>query len=146
MADYTGNLLFVSHDRYFINQFATRIWMLEDGRITDFEGTFAEYRAWKEKKLPAPPPKKEEAPVKKEKPKRTGGTKLLEKEVAAAEREVTRAEERMYDLTQEIEASSSDYLKLTELYEQREALEEEIAHLYAVWERLSAELEEAKAE
>ena len=146
VADYTGNLLFVSHDRYFINQFATRIWMLEDGRITDFEGTFAEYRAWKEKKLPAPPPKKEEAPVKKEKPKRTGGTKLLEKEVAAAEREVTKAEERMYDLTQEIEASSSDYLKLTELYEQREALEEEIAHLYAVWERLSAELEEAKAE
>ena len=146
VADYTGNLLFVSHDRYFINQFATRIWMLEDGRITDFEGTFAEYRAWKEKKLPAPPPKKEEAPVKKEKPKRTGGTKLLEKEVAAAEREVTRAEERMYDLTQEIEVSSSDYLKLTELYEQREALEEEIAHLYAVWERLSAELEEAKAE
>ena len=146
VADYTGNLLFVSHDRYFINQFATRIWMLEDGKITDFEGTFAEYRAWKEKKLPVPPPKKEEAPPKKEKPKRTGGTKLLEKEVAAAEREVTKAEERMYDLTQEIEASSSDYLKLTELYEQREALEEEIAHLYAVWERLSAELEEAKAE
>ena len=146
VADYTGNLLFVSHDRYFINQFATRIWMLEDGKITDFEGTFAEYRAWKEKKLPAPPPKKEEAPPKKEKPKRTGGTKLLEKEVAAAEREVTRAEERMYDLTQEIEASGSDYLKLTELYEQREALEEEIAHLYANWERLSAELEEARAE
>ena len=146
VADYTGNLLFVSHDRYFINQFATRIWMMEDGKITDFEGTFAEYRAWKEKKLPAPPPKKEEAPPKKEKPKRTGGTKLLEKEVAAAEREVTKAEERMYDLTQEIEASSSDYLKLTELYEQREALEEEIAHLYAVWERLSAELEEARAE
>ena len=146
VADYTGNLLFVSHDRYFINQFATRIWMLEDGKITDFEGTFAEYRAWKEKKLPAPPPKKEEALPKKEKPRRTGGTKLLEKEVAAAEREVTRAEERMYDLTQEIEASSSDYLKLTELYEQREALEEEIAHLYANWERLSAELEEARAE
>ena len=146
VADYTGNLLFVSHDRYFINQFATRIWMMEDGKITDFEGTFAEYRAWKEKKLPAPPPKKEEAPPKKEKPKRTGGTKLLEKEVAAAEREVTKAEERMYDLTQEIEASSSDYLKLTELYEQREALEEEIAHLYANWERLSAELEEARAE
>ena len=118
----------------------------EDGKITDFDGTFEEYRAWRDKKLPAPPPKKGEEPVKKEKPRRTGGTKLLEKEVAAAEREVTKAEERMYDLTQEIEASGSDYLKLTELYEQREALEEEIAHLYAVWERLSAELEEAKAE
>ena len=146
VADYGGNLLFVSHDRYFIHQFATRIWMLEDGKITDFDGTFEEYRAWREKKLPPPPQKQEAAAPKKEKPRRTGGTKLLEKEVAAAEREVIRAEERMYDLTQEIEAASSDYLKLTELYEQREALEEEIAHLYAVWERLSAELEEARAE
>ena len=146
VADYGGNLIFVSHDRYFIHQFATRIWMLEDGKITDFDGTFEEYRAWREKKLPPPPQKQEAAAPKKEKPRRTGGTKLLEKEVAAAEREVTRAEERMYDLTQEIEAASSDYLKLTELYEQREALEEEIAHLYAVWERLSAELEEARAE
>ena len=39
---YEGNLLFVSHDRYFINRFATRIWMLENGRITDFRGTFEE--------------------------------------------------------------------------------------------------------
>lgn len=146
VADYTGNLLFVSHDRYFIRQFATRIWMLEDGRITDFDGTLEEYRAWKEKKLAVSPPKKEEAEPKKERPRRTGGTKLLEKEVAAVEREVARAEERMYDLTREIEDAASDYLKLTELYEQREALEEEIAHLYATWERLSAELEEVKAE
>lgn len=146
VADYTGNLLFVSHDRYFIRQFATRIWMLEDGRITDFDGTFEEYRAWKEKKLAVSPSKKEEAEPKKERPRRTGGTKLLEKEVATAEREVARAEERMYDLTREIEDAASDYLKLTELYEQREALEEEIAHLYATWERLSAELEEVKAE
>ena len=49
VADYGGNLLFVSHDRYFINQFATRIWMLEDGNITDFRGTFEEYRAARER-------------------------------------------------------------------------------------------------
>ncbi|MFQ9917314.1 MAG: ATP-binding cassette domain-containing protein [Flavonifractor plautii] len=30
--EYEGNLLFVSHDRYFIDRFATRIWMLEDGQ------------------------------------------------------------------------------------------------------------------
>ena len=37
--EYEGNLLFVSHDRYFIDRFATRIWMLEGGRITDFKGS-----------------------------------------------------------------------------------------------------------
>lgn len=81
---------------------------------------------------------------KKEKPKRPGGTKNLEKEVAAAERAVAKAEEQMYELGLQIEEAASDYLKLQELYEQREALEEEILKLYGTWERLSAELEEAR--
>ena len=66
--------------------------------------------------------------------------------MAAAERAVTKAEERMYDLTCQIEENGSNYLKLQELYEQRSALEDEIAHLYSVWENLAAELEEAKGE
>ncbi|NCB63449.1 MAG: ABC transporter ATP-binding protein [Clostridia bacterium] len=143
VADYKGNLLFVSHDRYFINQFATRIWMLENGRITDFEGTFSEYQDFLNKKAP-PAPMKEEPP-KPEKPKRTGGTKNLEKEVNAAERAVSKAEERMFELTQEIEEASADYLRLTELYAERDKLEDEIASLYALWERLAAELEEAQS-
>ena len=152
--EYEGNLLFVSHDRYFIDRFASRIWMLEDGHITDFRGNYQEYQAARARGAAgksasdvqvsvekAPEPKE-----KKEKPKRPGGTKNLEKEVTAAERAVAKAEEQMYDLEQQIQEASADYLKLQELYEQREALEEEIAHLYAVWERLSAELEEARAE
>ena len=140
--DYGGALLFVSHDRYFINRFATRIWMLEDGHVTDFRGTYGEFLAAREKKN-APAPVKAEEP-KKEKPKRSGGTKELEKQVSAAEREVARAEERMYDLQQEMEEAASNYLRLQELYEQRQALEDEIAALYTKWETLAAELEEAK--
>ena len=144
--EYEGNLLFVSHDRYFIDRFATRIWMLEDGHITDFKGTYQEYQAarQRQRQLAASPPKAVKEEPKKEKPKRPGGTKNLEKEVAAAERAVGKAEERMYELTQQIEEASSDYLKLQELYEQKEALEEEILKLYGTWESLSAELEEAR--
>ena len=69
---------------------------------------------------------------------------MLEKQVAAAEREVEKAEIRMDELTQEMEENSANYLKLQELCEQRNALEEELAHLYAVWETLAAELEEAR--
>ncbi len=142
--DYEGNLLFVSHDRYFINRFATRIWMLENGGITDFEGTYEEFQAAHEraKRGITPTPAAAEPP--KERPKRTGGTKELEKQVNTAEREVSRAEERMYDLTQEIEAAASNYLKLQELYEQRTTMENEIATLYTRWEKLAAELEEAR--
>ena len=141
--EYEGNLLFVSHDRYFIDRFATRIWMLEEGHITDFRGTYQEYLAFKAKKTAPPPAPVKEEP-KKDKPKRPGGTKILEKEVAAAERAVAKAEEQMYELGLQIEEAASNYLKLQELYEQREALEEEILKLYGTWERLSAELEEAR--
>ena len=142
--DYEGVLLFVSHDRYFIDRFASRVWMLEDGKITDFKGTYAAFKAKREQKAASAPRQAEPKPEKKEKPKHTGGTKMLEKQVTAAEREVEKAEIRMDELTQAMEENASDYLKLQELEEQRSALEEELAHLYAVWENLAAELEEAR--
>ena len=144
--DYEGNLLFVSHDRYFINRFATRIWMLEDGHITDFEGTYQEFQAARERKqaqAKAAPPAQEQKP-KKEKPRRPGGTKELEKQVAAAERAVAKAEERQYELSLRAEEVASNYLELQKVYEEQKALEDEIAALYAKWEQLAAELEEAQ--
>ena len=146
VADYEGNLLFVSHDRYFIKQFATRIWMLEDGHITDFRGTFEEFRAAREraKNQAAAPVKAEPEKPKKEKPKRPGGTKELEKQVAAAERAVAKAEERQYELSLKAEEVASNYLELQKVYEEQKALEDEIAALYTKWETLEAELEEAK--
>ncbi len=148
--DYEGNLLFVSHDRYFIDRFATRVWMLENGGITDFRGTYREFTAARERSGSGRPVKEESisptrAAPRAEKKKRPGGTKELEKQVNAAEREVARAEERMYELEQEIEAASSNYLQLQELYERRQVLEDEIAALYRKWEALAAELEEAQA-
>ena len=126
--------------------------MLEDGHITDFRGNYQEYQAARARGAAgksasdvqvsvekAPEPKE-----KKEKPKRPGGTKILEKEVAAAERAVGKAEEEMYDLTLQIEEAAADYLKLQELYEKKEALEEEILKLYGRWEDLAAQLEEAR--
>ena len=146
VADYEGNLLFVSHDRYFIKQFATRIWMLEDGHITDFRGTFEEFRAAREraKAQAAAPVKAEPEKPKKEKPKRPGGTKELEKQVAAAERAVAKAEERQYELSLKAEEVASNYLELQKVYEEQKALEDEIATLYTKWETLAAELEEAR--
>ena len=146
VADYGGNLLFVSHDRYFIKQFATRIWMLEDGHITDFRGTFAEFRAARERarNQAAAPVKAEPEKPKKEKPRRPGGTKELEKQVAAAERAVAKAEERQYELSLRAEEVSSNYLELQKVYDEQKALEDEIAALYTRWEKLAAELEEAR--
>ena len=148
VTEYGGNLLFVSHDRYFIEKFATRIWMLEDGRIIDFRGSYKEFRAWRDRQEQLKTIQKQAVPVaekpREDKPKRPGGTKELEKQVKAAERAVEKAEIRLDEISGEMEAAASDYLKLQDLYTEREKLEEELAHLYTVWETLAAELEEAK--
>ncbi len=144
--EYGGNLLFVSHDRYFIEKFADRIWMLEDGKISDFRGSYTEFRAYRErqeqlKNAKAAP---EPAKPKEDKPRRPGGTKELEKQVRAAERAVEKAEIRLDEITVEVDQFASDYLKLQDLYEERSRLEDELAHLYAEWEKLADQLEEAR--
>ena len=68
---FDGTLLFVSHDRYFIQRFATRIWELADGTITDYPMGFAQYRAVKAQEK-APQPVK--APEKKGIPDRPAAT------------------------------------------------------------------------
>jgi ABC-type multidrug transport system ATPase subunit len=145
--EYEGNLIFVSHDRYFIDRFATRIWALEDGSISDFHGPYEEYSAAQARSCQQTT-KREPLPAPEEKPeppaRRAGGVKQLEKQVLVAERAVAKMEEQMFELTQEIEQAACDYLKLQQLYEQREALEEEILKQYGTWETLAAQLEEVR--
>ena len=146
--EYEGNLLFVSHDRYFIDRFASRIWMLEDGKILDFKGGYQEFLAYRERQkiyqqaAAAQAPKIEQP--KKEKPKRPGGTKNLEKELSALERSIAKAEEAIAALDTEMEQSASDYVKLQELCLKKEEQEEQLMELYDKWETVSAQLEEAR--
>ena len=146
--EYEGNLLFVSHDRYFIDRFASRIWMLEDGKILDFKGGYQEFLAYRERQkiyqqaAAAQAPKIEQP--KKEKPKRPGGTKNLEKELSALERSIAKAEEAIAALDTEMEQSASDYVKLQELCLKKEEQEEQLMELYDKWENVSAQLEEAR--
>jgi ATP-binding cassette subfamily F protein 3 len=48
--EYNGSILFVSHDRYFIDAVADTIWMVRDGTIEAFDGTYSEYAAYREAK------------------------------------------------------------------------------------------------
>ena len=43
ISDFEGTMLFISHDRYFLNKFAFKIWDMKDGEITEFTGNFDEY-------------------------------------------------------------------------------------------------------
>ncbi len=131
--EFEGVLLFVSHDRYFIEKFAERIWLLEDGKIRDFPCGYGKYRSILEheavgrQQLPA------QQKPKKEKPK--GGTKEQEKLVRRLEREIEKQEQLIAQLDERIEAAASDYQELTRLLEEKEAAEAVLLGQMEAWEQ-----------
>ena len=133
--EFEGTLLFVSHDRYFIEKFAERIWLLQDGMIRDFPCGYQKYRSILEHEAAA----RAEVPAapksKKEKPK--GGTKDAEKRLRALEREIEKQEQSIASLDKRIEEAASDYQELTRLLGEKEEQEAALMELMEQWEQMS---------
>ena len=128
--EFEGVLLFVSHDRYFIEKFAERVWLLEDGKIRDFKCGYSKYRsiieheaAMKQPVVAAPKPKKE-------KPKGKEQDKLIRR----LEREIEKQEQLVAEFDSKIEAASADYQELTRLLGEKEEAELVLLDLMEQWE------------
>ena len=130
--EFEGVLLFVSHDRYFIEKFAERIWLLEDGQIRDFKCGYKKYRSIIEHEAASKPQVVAAPKVKKEKP--TGGTKENDKLIRRLEREIEKQELVIAKLDSDIEAAAADYQELTRLLGEKEVAEEVLLELMEQWE------------
>ena len=125
----------MSHDRYFIEKFATRIWLLENGTITDYRGTYEQFREYRARQTAlqqtakAVERKKEPKP----KPKRAPNTA---RQRERTEREIEKLEGQLAALDAESEANATDYQKLMELDAQKQALNAQLEVLYEAWEAL----------
>ncbi len=136
--DYGGTLLFVSHDRWFIDRFATRIWELKDGALTDFQGGYEEYQAYKARQTDiVRAAKRQEPKPKAAKPARVPDSS---KRLARLERDIEKLEAELARLTAQEEANATDYQKLMELGEEKAALQERLDGLYAQWEELAEQV------
>ena len=130
--EFEGALLFVSHDRYFIEKFAERIWLLKNGQIRDFPCGYAKYRSILEHEAAAKVPVSTVPKPKKEKPK--GGTKDIDKLVRRLEREIEKQEKLIAELDGRIEAAAADYQELTRLLGEKEEAETVLMDLMEQWE------------
>ena len=130
--EFEGVLLFVSHDRYFIEKFAERIWLLEDRQIRDFRCGYAKYRSILDHEAAAKPVVAAAPKPKKEKPK--GGTKEQEKLIRRLEREIEKQEKLVAELDAKIEVSGADYQELTRLLGEKEEAEMVLLDLMEQWE------------
>jgi ABC-type multidrug transport system ATPase subunit len=130
--EFEGVLLFVSHDRYFIEKFAERIWLLEDGQIRDFKCGYQKYRSIMEHEAALKPVVATVSKPKKEKPK--GGTKETDKLIRRLEREIEKQEKIVADFDEKIEAAAADYQELTRLLSEKESAELVLMDLMEQWE------------
>lgn len=143
---YEGTLLFVSHDRYFINRFATRVWELENGVITDYPVPFQRYKEIKEREkqlaqTQAKPEKREEKQAAKPTPKGGKAQQAARKQLTICERDMAKLEAEIAKLNEELEANACDYEKYSELYAKKEEMDEQLLALMERWEQLSMEAE-----
>ena len=136
LSDYAQTLLFVSHDRWLIEKFATRIWALENGALTDYRGDYREYVAWKARQSVFQQNEKREK-LEKKSAERPPKTPNAAKAAAKVEREIARLEERQRELAREAEENAADYQKLLEIDEERSSLDRELLALYEKWEELN---------
>jgi ATP-binding cassette, subfamily F, member 3 len=134
--NYEGTMLFVSHDRYFIDRFATRIWPLSDGRINDFKGTYARYLERLSRPAAAVPAQTPESPrLREKKPERE--KRESNKRLVIIERDIGYLEDRLREIADQMETSATEHKRLSELYEERATVQKEIDELFDEWERLT---------
>ncbi len=145
LGEFDGTLLFVSHDRYFIDSLATKVWAIEDGVLIPYMGNYTEYRTRRQRiVLDAPAPVAKKAPPVVEKPapakvrNRRGG-KVKVRSAEDAERDIEKAEAQVKALEELLAqaALNADAAQLTQLTSEYEQAKAHVDELFAEWERLS---------
>ena len=140
LLDYSGTLIFVSHDRYFVKKLATRLITFENAGANMWDFGYDEYMLRKADEAPSTI---EEQP-KEKKEKKTYTTPLKEKQ--KRERALKKAEEKIAELEQKLDElkaeqqkpeNLADYQKLSQLQEQIDTCEAELLEQMEIWEELS---------
>ena len=160
--NYEGTVLYVSHDRYFINKTATRIIELFSNRFDNYIGNYDYYIEKKEDvRAYGDSLQKDKMPLEAIDPEETQRLEEKEskrldwenqKELSAkrrkwqnalqkAEEKIAKLEERKEELAASMEEVGSDVGRLMEIHREQEAIDKELEEQYAIWEESSLELE-----
>jgi ATP-binding cassette subfamily F protein 3 len=170
LGGFTGTIVFISHDRYFINRIATRVVDVDRGRLTDYLGDYDDYLAAKAGTaasavspappapvVPAPAPRAAarsaerpaEARARVERGPAKGDRRAIEREVkairdrlGAVERQIAEVETRLGEIGLALADPDlyRDGARAREISESRRQAEEQVAWLMKEWEQLSERL------
>ena len=145
LSQYDGTLIFVSHDRYFVDALATTLWSLEDGAVTCYAGNYSAYRA--RRGVPATETALESASA--NATRRAGArgadvrTTAVDRDAHAMERiedEIAALEARVAEIERELAEASAraDVERIAALAEEYERAKARLEELYAEWQELAS--------
>ncbi|MEB3058220.1 ABC-F family ATP-binding cassette domain-containing protein [Parvimonas sp. D9] len=139
IVDYSGTVLIISHDRYFLNKVVNKIWYLEDGKITEFYGNYDYFLEKLNEKNEAEEKIISKTKIEKEKKKK----KEKEKEERAKKQKLKEIENKIFEIEEKIEICNKDIQnpeifndkdKFLQIGEDLSRLIKEKEKLYLEWE------------
>ena len=144
LSEYKGTLIFVSHDRFFVKKIANKILSFENSKTKFYDCNYEEYLDKKSKEIIEEIPKE-----KKEKKVYINPLKekdKLERKIKKLEEEISKKENEIDLLKQELtkEEIYSDYIKVGEVQEKIDVLNQELETNMLLWEEMQEELEKLK--
>ena len=144
VSDYDGTVLFVSHDRYFLNKTADKILELTENGISEYNGNYDDYLAAKSG-VSARAPKSasnESRSLSYEEEKRAqANIRNTERKIADTEKKIADTEEKITQIDASLETCGADFEKARELFDEKGGLENELNSLYEQWNELTEKLE-----
>lgn len=155
LQQYEGTFIVVSHDRYFLDNIANKIWFIENKEIKEYPGTYKEYEEWNSKRIVKPEIKEEKKSVKQEPKKQTTNPsddtkKILQrknKELSQLEQEISEkeVEVKKLELILAQEEVYSDPQKLQDCTRNYNSTKAEFDQLQEKWEKLAEEIMELES-
>jgi ATP-binding cassette subfamily F protein 3 len=142
LTQYDGTLLFVSHDRYFVDALATTLWTLEDGVITSHVGGYSAYRA-KKAAVEARANQQVRADQTARAPQRQSATRqasATSQSLEDVEREIAELEQRLKTIEAALEEASAatDLERITALGVEYEDTRAKLDTLYETWQDMAS--------
>jgi ATP-binding cassette subfamily F protein uup len=140
LESYTGCVLIVSHDRYFMDTLADHLFIFEgNGVIRDYNGNYTDYRSeLSEKEKPLAQAPRQESALGIEKPKNTAKPSFKEvHEFNQLDAEIPKLEEKVQQLTSALNSGISDHVELNRLGEELKTLSETLEEKTMRWLELS---------
>lgn len=152
LQQYEGTFIVVSHDRYFLEHVANKIWFIEDKQIKEYPGTYEEYEEWSSKRVVKTVDKTEKKLVKEQAKKEIAQPsedrhKILQKknkELATLEQQISEHETSLKELEAYLakEEVYSDIQKLQEATRTYNSAKASYEQLQKTWESLAEEIME----